>query len=88
MDEGNNERQHDNMFAKLEKLTERVTKIEVYQKVQHKAHDKLEEKHGDELETHGKKISKHGELITRALAGGAVILFILDKMGVFDKFLG
>lgn len=72
------------LFASSVDHEKRITKLEVRQEDIKDAQNA----HSDKIEEHGANISTIATWIGRIGVGGAVILFIADKLGWFDILKG
>jgi len=84
MDEMTNRNQHETLFKKIDHLEKEGIEMKIIQKNMRSELDELKESH----KTHGKKLGKHGEWILRIGTGGAIVLLLLDRFGVFEKLAG
>ena len=86
MAEGQNERQHDTIFGRLDDYADRIKTLEVKLelKLEHmgEKHDDLKDSH----DTHGKTISAHAKWILTIGASGVAIFFIAKELGLFSGF--
>ena len=69
------------LFGAKDDHEKRITTLEIHQDNLKNSHSD----HSDKMEEHGQHISKHSAWIGKIAIGGCVLLFVADKLGIFEK---
>jgi len=81
MDEQQNQAQHKEFYERTDKLKERVLILENDYKHLKDDHDG----HNEKINENETQIGTYGKWIATIGVGGAVLLFLADALGIFDK---